>query len=82
MANIPSDTELEQEDDAAFEFTTHEELITCSYFAISAVSDLDTGIMSKIDAIMIKRIMRKSLKLIDKCIGELYEVEFEQDEED
>lgn len=82
MANIPPDTEVELEDDAEFEFTTHEELITCSYFAISAVSDLDTGMMSKIDAIMIKRIIRKSLRLIDKCIGELYEVEFEQDEED
>lgn len=65
---------LPEEEEAAFEFTTHEELISCSYYAISAVYDLDTGMMSKVDAMMIKRIMRKSLKLIDKCIGELYEV--------
>ena len=73
--------ELLPEEEAAFEFTTHEELISCSYYAISAVSELDTGMMSKVDAMMVKRIMRKSLKLIDKCISELYEVEFEQDED-
>ena len=72
---------LPEEEDVSFEFTTHAELISCSYYAISAVSELDTGMMSKVDAMMVKRIMRKSLKLIDKCISELYEVEFEQDED-
>ncbi len=78
---MSEETEL-PEDEGVFEFTTHSELITCSYFAIAAVSDLDTAMMAKVDAIMIKRIMRKSLKLIDKCIGELYDVEFEPDEEE
>jgi hypothetical protein len=70
------------EDEAAFEFTTRQELISCAYYAIASVSDLDTGMMTKADATRIKRIMRRSLKLIDTCINELYETEFEDDEEE
>ena len=68
-------------EEAEFETTSHSELISCSYYAISAVCDLDTGMMSKSDAAMIKRIMKRSIRLIDSCIKDLYEVEFDQDED-
>ena len=43
--------------------------------------DLDTAMMSKSEQAMVKRIMKRSLRLIDSCIKDLYEVEFEDDEE-
>jgi hypothetical protein len=70
------------EDEAAFEFTTRQELIACSYYAIASVSDLDTGMMTKADANRIKRIIRRSVKLIDTCINELYDTEFEDDDDE
>lgn len=68
-------------EEAEFETTSHSELISCSYYAISAVADLDTAMMSKAEQAMVKRIMKRSLRLIDSCIKDLYEVEFEDDEE-
>ena len=69
-------------EEAEFETTSHSELISCSYYAISAVSDIDTGLMSKAEAAMIKRIIKRSIRLIDSCIKDLYEVEFDQDDEE
>ena len=68
-------------EDAEFETTSHSELISCSFYAISAVSDMDTAMMSKAEQAMVRRILKRSLRLIDSCIKDLYEVEFEEDEE-
>ena len=68
-------------EEAEFETTSHSELITCSFYAISSVVNLDTAMMSKSEQAMVKRIMKRSLRLIDSCIKDLYEVEFEDDEE-
>jgi hypothetical protein len=69
------------EEEAEFETTSHSELITCSFYAISAVVDMDTALMGREEKAMVKRIMKRSLRLIDSCIKDLYEVEFEDDEE-
>ena len=74
------DNQLPEE--AEFETTSHSELISCSYYAICSVSDLDTAMMSKAESAMVKRIIKRSLRLIDSCIKDLYEVEFDQDEEE
>lgn len=71
----------EELNEAEFETTSQSELITCSFYAISAVVDLDTAMMGKSEQAMIKRIIKRSLRLIDSCIKDLYEVEFEDDEE-
>ena len=68
-------------EDAEFETTSHSELISCSFYAISAVADMDTAMMSKAEQAMVRRILKRSLRLIDSCIKDLYEVEFEEDEE-
>lgn len=73
--------ELPEEHEAEFETTTQSELITCSFYAISSVVDLDTAMMSKLEQAMVKRIIKRSLRLIDACISELYEVEFGDDGE-
>ena len=71
----------EQEEEIYFETTSQSEIIASSFYAISAVADLDTAMMSKSEQAMVKRIMKRSLRLIDSCIKDLYEVEFEDDEE-
>ena len=49
---------------------------------MSAVDDIDTAIISKEDEKRIKRIKRKSIKIIDICISEMYDELFETDEDD
>jgi hypothetical protein len=74
--------EAEIEEQTEIEYTTRTDYITCAYSAISAVEDMDTGMMTKEDAKRIKRIMRKSLMIIDDCITEMYDELFEDTKED
>ena len=69
------------EEEAEFETTTQSELISCSFYAISSVVDLDTAMMGKLEQAMVKRIIKRSLRLIDTCIKDLYDVEFGEDGE-
>lgn len=69
-------------EDGMVEFTSAGEYINSAYFALSAVEDIDTAIISKEDEKRIKRIKRKSIKIIDICITEMYDELFENDEED
>jgi hypothetical protein len=73
--------EEELPEEAEFETTTQSELISCSFYAISAVVDLDTAMMGKLEQAMVKRIIKRSLRLIDTCIKDLYDVEFGEDGE-
>jgi len=73
-------TEIEEE--IEFETTSRADYITSAYFAISSVEGLDTQIMSKEDAKRVKRILRKSLMIIDDCITEMFDELYENDTED
>lgn len=74
--------ESTEELDGYVEFTSASEYINSAYFAMSAVDDIDTAIISKEDEKRIKRIKRKSIKIIDICISEMYDELFETDEDD
>ena len=74
--------ETTEELDGYVEFTSASEYINSAYFAMSAVDDIDTAIISKEDEKRIKRIKRKSIKIIDICISEMYDELFETDEDD
>jgi len=63
------------------EYTTRTDYISCAFYSISAVEGLDVGLMTKEDAKRIKRILRKSLRIIDDCINEMHDELFEDDEE-
>lgn len=76
------DDQVEVLDEGIIEFTTSGEYINSAYFALSAVEDIDTAIISKEDEKRIKRIKRKAIKIIDICISEMYDELFENDEED
>ena len=83
MEQEPTPEQIEQEEvpEVDVEYTTRSDYIGCAYYAISAVEGLDTGIMTKEDAKRIKRILRKSLRIIDDCINEMHDELFEDDED-
>ena len=54
------------------ETTTRSDLISCAYYAISAVEDIDLTLTSKIEANKIRRIRRQSIDIIAEVIGEMH----------
>lgn len=82
LTTASTETESEMLEEGFVEFTSASEYINSAYFALSAVEDIDTAIISKEDEKRIKRIKRKSIKIIDICITEMYDELFENDEED
>jgi UTP:GlnB (protein PII) uridylyltransferase len=61
--------EIEWED---AETTTRSDLISCAYYAMSAVEDIDLTLVSKFEANKIKTIKRQSLDIIANVIGEMH----------
>ena len=79
---IDKPEEPTEELDGYVEFTSASDYIHSAYSALAAVDDIDTAIISKEDEKRIKRIKRKSIKIIDICISEMYDELFETDEDD
>ena len=74
-----TDADLEE---VEIEYTTRAEYIQCAYFAISAVVDMDTGLMNGEEKKRVKRIVRKSLMIIDDCITEMFDELYDDDDDD
>ena len=72
----------EKETEYEVEFTTRAEYIASATNALSAIDGLDPQIMNGANQARIKRIKRKSLKIIDACICEMYDEIFEDDEDE
>ena len=70
-APIREDAPEQLEEYAEFETTSRSEYISAAYYAIAAVSELDTEIMMPEDRKRKKDILRKSLRIIDNIISEL-----------
>jgi hypothetical protein len=70
--------EIEWED---AETTTRSDLISCAYYAMSAVEDIDLTLLSKIEANKIKKIKRQSLDIIAEVIGEMHAEIFDIEED-
>lgn len=70
--------EIEWED---AETTTRSDLISCAYYAISAVEDIDLTLVSKMEANRIKTIKRQSLDIIANVIGEMHAEIFDTEED-
>jgi flagellin-specific chaperone FliS len=72
------------EENVEFETTSRSEYISSAYYAIAAVSELDTELMPAEDRRRKRNILRKSLRIIDNIISELdaelYD-EYDEDEE-
>ena len=77
-----SEEENVEEVDGLVEFTTTSEYITSAVQSLSAMHELDyemLNAMSKEDGKLLKRIIRKSLRIIDICIAEMYDELFDED---
>jgi hypothetical protein len=70
--------EIEWED---AESTTRSDLISCAYYAMSAVEDIDLTLVSKFEANRIKTIKRQSLDIIANVIGEMHAEIFDVEED-
>ena len=77
-----ADEEKEEElfADAIVEFTTNSEYITNSYWAISAVQELDP--MTAEGRAMKNRILTRCFKIIDMCVEEMYSELFDPSADD
>jgi len=64
------------------ETTTRSDLISCAYYAYSAVEDIDLTLVSKIEANKIRRIKRQSLDIIAEVIGEMHAEIFDLSDEE
>lgn len=76
--------EIKKEDEElemVVEYTNAIEYIQAAYFALSSVDDMDVAIMNKSDEQRIKRIRRKSIRIIDECLNDMYSELFDDDEE-
>jgi hypothetical protein len=79
---VPLPEQEEEIGEIEVEYTSRAEYISSAYSAISAVEGMDTQIMSKEDAKRVRRIIRKSLMIIDDCITEMYDELYEKDEDE
>lgn len=70
--------EVGDEEEYEVAYTTLSEAIHGANAAISAICDMDTALMTKQDEKRIYRIKRKSLRIIDKCISDIYQEIFEE----
>jgi hypothetical protein len=71
-----------EEEEGIIEFTTCAEYISSAYFSLAAIDDIDTAILNKQDEMRIKRIKRKAIRIIDSCLGDLYDELFEDESEE
>lgn len=63
------------------EYTTREEYIGCAYSAMLAVSDIDTGLLNKVEQNRVRRIRRMCLRILDDCVKEMHDELFETEED-
>lgn len=78
----PSVEEIKEiEETFDFEYTTRTDYVSCAYYAISAVEGIDLLLLTKDEAKKIKKILKKSLRIIESCVSEMHDELFEDEEE-
>ena len=78
----PSIEEIKEiEETFDFEYTTRTDYVSCAYYAISAVEGIDLLLLTKDEAKKIKKILKKSIRIIESCINEMHDELFEDEEE-
>lgn len=70
------------DDTIEFETTSRSEYISSAYYAIAAVSEIDTDMMGPAEQKRKRDILRKSLRIIDNIISELDGELFDEANED
>lgn len=70
-----------EEAEILVEYTTREEYIGCAYSAILAVSEMDVGLLNKVEQNRVRRIRRLCLRILDDCVKEMHDELFETEED-
>lgn len=70
-----------EEEEGYVEFTTREEYIGCAFNAIMAVSDIDVGMLNKVEQNRVRRIRRRCLRILDDCVKEMHDELFDNEED-
>ena len=79
---IVTQEEVNELDEIEVEYTTRIDYISAAFYSISSVEGIDLLMMSKEDAKKIKRILKKSIRIIDSCLSEMYDELFEEDKDE
>jgi hypothetical protein len=78
----PTSEEIKElEESFEFEYTTRMDYVSCAYYSISAVEGIDLLLLTKDEARKIKKIIKKSIRIIESCISEMHYELFEDEEE-
>jgi hypothetical protein len=74
--------EVREEESLEVEYTTRIDYISAAFYSISAVEGIDLLLLTKEESRKIKRILKKSVRIIDSCISEMYDELFDEDKDE
>lgn len=77
-----SENNVEITEEGLIDYTPTSEYIAAAFNSLAAMSDLDMMLLNKTDENRVRRIKRKSIRIIDACIDELYNELFDDNDED
>jgi hypothetical protein len=77
--STPIDDSQSEEEIIYEEGYTSLEIINGVYFALSSVMEMDTTLMTKIDEQRINRVKKKSIKMLDWAIADMYDSIFDDE---
>ena len=80
--STPVDSNEQEEEVVYEEGYTSLEIINGVYFALASVIEIDTTLMSKADEQRINRVKKKSLKMLDWAIADMYDSIFDDEGND
>jgi hypothetical protein len=74
--------EVREEESLEVEYTTRIDYISAAFYSISAVEGIDLLLLTKEESRKIKRILKKSVRIIESCISEMYDELFDEDKDE
>ena len=74
--------EVREEESLEVEYTTRIDYISAAFYSISAVEGIDLLLLTKEESRKIKRILKKSVRIIESCISEMYDEIFDEDKDE
>jgi hypothetical protein len=74
--------EVREDESLELEYTTRIDYISAAFYSISAVEGIDLLLLTKEESRKIKRILKKSVRIIESCISEMYDELFDEDKDE
>ena len=74
--------EVREDESLELEYTTRIDYISAAFYSISAVEGIDLLLLTKEESRKIKKILKKSVRIIESCISEMYDELFDEDKDE